>query len=81
MYINLGQCRDCIEFLEIGKIRKCERHSLGNLTQPLAAVLHLCQKELFPMVTHSAFSFCTDELWFVRSRLGTHCLLPLLFGT
>jgi len=81
MYINLGQCWDCIEFLEIGKISKSERHSLSNLTQPLAAVIHLCQKELFTMVNYSAFSFCTDELWFVRSRLGTHCLLPLLFRT
>jgi hypothetical protein len=81
MYINLGQCWDCVEFLEIGKIRKSERHSLSNPTQTLAAVIHLCQKELFPMATRSAFSFCTDELWFVRSRLGTYCLLLRLFGT
>jgi len=81
MYINLGQCWDCVEFLEIGKIRKSESHSLSNLTQTLAAVIHLCQNELFPVLTHSAFSFYTDELWFVRSRLRTHCLLPRLFGT
>jgi len=58
LYINLGQCWDCVEFLEIGKIRKSERHSRSNLTQTLASVIHLCQKELFPMATHSAFNFC-----------------------
>ena len=51
MYISLVQCFYCVEFLEIGKIRKSERHSRSNLTQPLAAVIHLCQKELFHMVT------------------------------